>query len=140
MSCTDKVIEIDCIKSTKPLGENKLYRKDNAELFESLKYTKDNYLPGELIPDLSVEVNSGWLTGANRGEWGGEVVLIQEKKEPQVLLNKNVEDIYKINEKYYVTTGLAHLSFNHGEIYSVNIDSSKKSRLIAKLKGEPQSS
>jgi HEAT repeat protein len=73
----------------------------------------------EQIPQVALKVDDGWLLGSNRGEWGGELVHISNKGAQNTLLNENIEDIYKLGERYIATTGLAHLSMNNGTIFEL---------------------
>lgn len=68
-------------------------------------------------PDLALRVPDGWLTGANRGEWGGELVHVTDEGVATPLLDKNVEDIYRLGDRYIALVGLAHMYRNDGNVY-----------------------
>ena len=96
----------------------------------------------EQTPDVALKVTDGWLVGSNRGEWGGELVHLAINGEQNIILEQNIEDIYKLGDKYIVTTGLAHLFSNRGQIYELYKDkgSAWNSRPWLKLPGSPSSS
>ena len=81
----------------------------------------DGYFPDEhrIFPHSALKVDNGWLLGANRGEFGGELTFMNDKNEIEVLLNANVEDIFKMNFGYIAVTGLAHMSFDSGAIFLI---------------------
>lgn len=71
------------------------------------------------VPELGLRTERGWLVGSDRGEWGGELAYIEDGQSPQIILNENVEDIYKLGDRYVAVSGLAHLVANRGEIYAI---------------------
>lgn len=68
----------------------------------------------------NLTINSGRLTGTNRGEFGGELVYINEKNEKKVLLKKNVHSIHRLKDRIIVITGLSHLFTNTGTVYQLD--------------------
>ncbi len=66
------------------------------------------------IPSVALRTDDGWLVGSNRGEWGGELMFIDAKQHVEQLLEVNVEDIYRLGDRYVAVTGIAHLSINNG--------------------------
>ncbi len=94
------------------------------------------------IPDLALRINDGWLAGSSRGEWGGELVLIPDNGKAIKLLDDNIEDIYKLGERYITTTGLAHLTMNNGMIFELKRDEDGNwfEKPWKKLPGSPYSS
>lgn len=113
---------------------------------EIIKVTVENMVehrtPLEQIPDMALKVDRGWLVGSSRGEWGGELVFIDEEGVTKKVLSANVEDIYKLGGAVISTTGLAHLGGNNGMIYKFSRD--ENDNWIAdewiKLPGSPVSS
>lgn len=93
-------------------------------------------------PQIALKIEDGWLVGSDSGEWGGELVHISSTNEHTILLKENVEDIYKLGERYIATTGLAHLSMNDGVIYELYKDKSDnwKNRPWRILPGAPRTS
>jgi HEAT repeat protein len=71
-------------------------------------------------PALALRVKDGWLAGNDRGEWGGELVFVSDSGEKQMLLNKNIEDVYKLGDRTIILAGLAHMGLNEGIIYELN--------------------
>jgi len=74
------------------------------------------------IPDVALRVNNGWLVGSDRGEWGGELVFIDENGQKDYLVHDNVKDIFKLGSKYIAIAGLAHLMANNGFAYILKSD------------------
>lgn len=71
----------------------------------------------EYLPNLAMRVADGWLTGRQRGEWGGELMYISDSGAKQLVVSDNIEDIYQLGEQLIATAGLAHLSGDYGRIY-----------------------
>lgn len=94
------------------------------------------------VPDLALKVPGGWLVGADRGEWGGELVHIPTKGDSIVLYDGNVEDIFPLGDQIVATTGLAHMVSNRGVL--LRIDEAESGRFTAtqwkRLPGAPASS
>jgi len=57
--------------------------------------------------------------GADRGEWGGQLVAIFPDGQRKTLLNKNVVAILSGEKQLLVYTGLAHLGPREGAVYRV---------------------
>lgn len=70
-------------------------------------------------PSIALQVEAGWLTGRDHGEWGGELFFIGTDGTKLCLLNENVNAIYKLGSKHIALTGLAHLGGNYGMVYEV---------------------
>jgi len=98
--------------------------------------------PVKQVPELALKVENGWLTGSDRGEWGGELVFIDEEGNSTILLNKNIEDIYRLGELTIATAGLAHLGKNNGAVYKLELNNSGDWVVAPwiKLPGVPRSS
>jgi HEAT repeat protein len=94
------------------------------------------------VPELALRVPTGWLVGANRGEWGGELAYISGEGVSTVLYDGNIEDIFPLGEKLVATSGSAHLSMNQGVLLRiVEADSGQLSVVPWKrLPGAPTSS
>lgn len=75
------------------------------------------------IPNVALRTKNGWLLGSNRGEWGGEIVYKGDNGITQLIAHENVEDIYKIGNRYIAIVGLAHLILNNGIILELKKDS-----------------
>lgn len=70
-------------------------------------------------PDMALYIEGGWLVGANRGEWGGELVFLGDDGVNHTLISENIEDIYVLGDRIVAVTGLAHLMSNHGMLYEL---------------------
>jgi hypothetical protein len=62
------------------------------------------------------------ITGSNNGEFGGELLLIDENDKITLIERMNVKDIFEMPFGLVVTSGLAHLSWNYGDIHFINSD------------------
>ncbi|TMP35301.1 HEAT repeat domain-containing protein [Pseudoalteromonas rubra] len=91
-----------------------------------------------VVPSLAVRFGGKWLTGANRGEWGGELVVFADNETTETVLNENIEDIYVLGEYAYVITGLAHMLLNNGLIYRLeHTDAGYNIKPFYRLPGAP---
>ncbi|MCG6117937.1 MAG: HEAT repeat domain-containing protein [Aquimonas sp.] len=124
-----------------PQGE-KLYKGTHTAQLQKLSYRGDlveRYLPPppppppgvnpdwrpswqpvevpEHTPDLALRVAGGWLLGANRGEWGGELIFAGDNGRRQGVLGRNVEDIYRLGSQTIALVGVAHMTINDGVVY-----------------------
>lgn len=79
-------------------------------------------------PAVALKVPGGWLAGANRGEWGGELMFLPDDGAPVKLFDGNVEDIYAFGDGWIATTGLAHLTMNEGAVLAVRRDAGDRWR------------
>ena len=74
----------ECSRTEEPPHQEKLKLKNNKDELKKLSHTATVYSYGkngrqsktiEQSPHVAVKMEGGWLTGSNRGEWGGELVL-----------------------------------------------------------------
>lgn len=72
----------------------------------------------EMIPEVALRVDGGWLAGGSRGEWGGELMWLGDDGQRTRLLDENVSDIVRLGRRIVVVTGRAHL-FNDGMVYAI---------------------
>ncbi|MFL0796553.1 MAG: HEAT repeat domain-containing protein [Cellvibrionaceae bacterium] len=97
--------------------------------------------PIKQVPDMAIRTERGWLAGSSRGEWGGELVFIKAGTKPQLIMKENIEDIYKLGDRYITVTGLAHLGMNRGNIFELIEDTQGWfARPWRALPGAPQTS
>ena len=89
-------------------------------------------------PEIIINLGTKIITGSNNGEFGGELLLIDENDKVKLLKVMNVEDIYQMPFGLVVTSGLAHLSWNYGDIHL--IDSNFEIEKLYSLVGMPKSS
>lgn len=96
----------------------------------------------EYVPAVALRVDGGWLAGSSRGEWGGELVFVGDDGSQQEVIGQNVEDIYRLGDRYVATVGLAHLSINRGAVLELRRDADGhwQASLWRVLPGAPQSS
>jgi hypothetical protein len=70
-----------------------------------------------LTPAVGVKTAGGFLVGADRGEWGGELMFLGGHAPPVRLLGENTSGIFHLGSRIVVVTGLAHLLHNGGALY-----------------------
>jgi hypothetical protein len=73
-------------------------------------------------PEIILNLGNKIITGSNNGEFGGELLLIDENDKVTLIKEMNVEDIYEMPFGLVVTSGLAHMSWNYGHIHLINSD------------------
>lgn|GEM_PF-2525070 len=98
----------------------------SAEALKPLSYTMK--LPAredrrasiqKLGPGCGLRVANGYVLGADRGEWGGELVHRTAKGATTVLMKENIRSLHRIGDTLVAVAGLAHLSSHHGMLYRV---------------------
>ncbi len=89
-------------------------------------------------PDLIVNLDGNLLAGSNNGEFGGELVLIDANDRVVLIGEMNVEDIYEMPFGLVVTSGIAHMMSNEGEVNLIT-NQFKLTKLFS-LIGMPKSS
>jgi hypothetical protein len=72
------------------------------------------------IPDVVLRVANGWLAGADRGEFGGELVFLGDDGSQQLIVETNVRNIVALGDRTIAVTGLAHMLFNNGALLDVS--------------------
>jgi hypothetical protein len=72
------------------------------------------------MPAFALRIAGGWLAGSDRGEWGGELVFIGDDGARAILLEKNIEDVHLLGERYVAVTGIANLIGNRGMLFGVD--------------------
>lgn len=118
----------------RPPSGSKLYRRDSEAHLQAIAFPdqEDVWLPDpsgpngfriekkavERIPDVAVRVEGGWLTGSDRGEWGGELVFAGDEGARVKIMDANVEDIYESGTSYLVVAG----SGDRGQIHRLARD------------------
>jgi len=70
-------------------------------------------------PQVALRVEHGWLAGASRGEWGGELMFIGDDGARQKIIDDNIRGIYRLGDRIVAVAGLAHLGLSDGCIYAV---------------------
>jgi hypothetical protein len=71
------------------------------------------------VPSAALRVADGWLLGGDRGEWGGELVLLDETGRSRRLVDDNIGGLAPLGARVVAIGGLAHLSSNRGLVYEV---------------------
>ncbi|NBD95317.1 MAG: hypothetical protein GVY11_02425 [Gammaproteobacteria bacterium] len=111
----------------RPSSPARIQHPDDEALLRMLSYSSE--FAGDatvrrhdqpLVPGLALRVDGGWLTGSDRGEWGGELVFIDRSGRARVLVRENVQDIHRLGrDKYIAVTGLGHMLTSRGMLYRV---------------------
>lgn len=70
-------------------------------------------------PHVVFKIGSNTVAGSNNGEFGGELVLIEENGTVSHIADMNVEDIYQMPFGVTVTSGLAHMGSNFGDVHII---------------------
>ncbi len=93
-------------------------------------------------PHTALRLDQGWLAGADRGEWGGELMWLGDDGDRQKVVEGNIESIYRLGARAIAVSGLAHLSRNSGVLLEVSRDASGSWRATPWriLPGAPRSS
>jgi hypothetical protein len=119
---------IECTHVEEPPSEDKLRFKINKDELKKLSHTATVYSYDEngrkatiieQSPNVAVKMGDGWLTGSNRGEWGGELVFVDANGIPEILFKDNIQNIYQTDHGTIVIAGLSHLTSSRGRIYLV---------------------
>jgi len=94
------------------------------------------------IPGTGIRVENGYLVGADRGEFGGELMFVDEMGKWSKILDDNIQGIYHTASGIVVVAGLAHMGFNRGTLYKVSkaVDGKWNVAKWKALPGDPYSS
>jgi hypothetical protein len=116
-----------CANYTKPI-RIEIAADDHIQVFP----WKENLTAKE------IEVPGGQLFGADRGEWGGELILVDKKSgTKKQLSDENVRGFIMSKNRILVLTGIAHLSLDEGKIYQFDAVQ-KRLKSFAELGGAPR--
>lgn len=93
-------------------------------------------------PQVALRVAAGWLLGANRGEWGGELVYAADDGRKQRVLDGNIEDIYNLGGQVIALGGVAHMIINEGAVHRLRLSAAGEwsAEPWLQLPGAPESS
>ena len=100
------------IKEAESKGEQVLIEVNSSNMIE----VRESVVR---IPHVALKYEDGWLVGTDSGEWGGELAFIDKDKNMQLILKDNIEDIYKLENRYFVVAGLSHMILSRGTIYEL---------------------
>lgn len=95
----------------------------------------DNPQRLEKRPRVQLRLGRGWLTGRDDGEWGGELMYVDDHGTAQQLANDNIQALVTLRNTQLAIAGLAHLGINQGRIYRITatpIRANKPPQLHAK--------
>ncbi|WP_256433117.1 HEAT repeat domain-containing protein [Myxococcus sp. CA040A] len=93
-------------------------RTYSAEVFDMGEYPS-RVKKRNQRPQCGLRVSDGYLLGASRGEWGGELVHQRDDATETHILYTHVVGIHRLGPHIIVATGLAHLGGNTGRLYRV---------------------
>ncbi|MBN1674538.1 MAG: HEAT repeat domain-containing protein [Kiritimatiellae bacterium] len=77
------------------------------------------------IPGVGLKVENGYLVGADRGEFMGELVFVTASGKKQTLMRENIEGIHRMPCGIVATTGLCHMGTDEGILYKIAMDKSR---------------
>jgi hypothetical protein len=77
--------------------------------------TEQNYYQCQCQGPSPYRVGNIEYIGTNRGEWGGELVVVVNGQSTE-LMKGNIINLLPIGNKLYITEGLAHLGMKYGSI------------------------
>ncbi|WP_111979208.1 hypothetical protein [Algibacillus agarilyticus] len=86
---------------------------------------KAELITTSIVPSVQIDTNLGILTGDNRGEWGGELLLIDQDGNIEFILDLKVHDIYQVSNGYLIVgttlfeSGLYLLKLNSPANYQI---------------------
>lgn len=109
------------------------FNKDNKVEYRDYepRKVKGAELPFEIRPkkediyffggrQVNLKVDTGWLVGFDKGEWGGNLFWFNEDgSNYQKIAFGNIKNLFAIDGQIFVTEGLAHLSMSDGQIFKV---------------------
>ncbi|RTE86960.1 hypothetical protein [Aliidiomarina sp. B3213] len=100
----------------------------SMEYYQEKYFGLENHLTIHHVPAaVTYQTPFGHLAGDSQGEFGGELVFVNNSGVVELIQDMNVEDIYKFDFGYVVTAGLRHMGSDRGTLY-----------LVTFLDGEPQ--
>jgi hypothetical protein len=70
-------------------------------------------------PALRLPAFDGTLLGFDRGEWGGQLVFLDQKGQSTVIHTGNVNGMAKAGDHVLLFSGLEHLTSNSGSIFEL---------------------
>jgi hypothetical protein len=76
-------------------------------------------LEPNLVPDVGIKVDDGYLVGFDQGEFGGGLVFVDLAGNQSRPLCGNTQGICHLGSDIVAATGVAHLSTNIGILYKV---------------------
>lgn len=84
----------------------------------------DNPQRVEKRPSIQLRLGSGWLTGRDDGEWGGELMYVDDHGKAQQLANDNIRALVTLGNTQLAIAGLAHLGIRESRIYRITAKAS----------------
>lgn len=96
--------------------------------------------PIKVVPQVGVRVANGWLLGADRGEWGGELLLRPVAGPTVPLVEDNIRAVFRFaNKRIVAVAGLGHIIADSGRLYEVSCErtGSCSARWWRQLPGSP---
>ena len=74
-----------------------------------------------------LKIPNGTLVGSNHGEWGGKLIFIPDGKNQSEIVIKegNLKFVFLFQNNIYFIEGLAHGSFNYGDLQQLNYSENK---------------
>jgi len=116
LSYETEIYSYDAREGTEP-NKNGIVEVTNENMVELVERIQQT-------PTVARKISDGWLVGADRGEWGGELIHISSNGKSTKLHDGNVEDIFFVGSQIVATSGLAHLFGSRGVLLKIDRDDS----------------
>ncbi|PTQ69137.1 hypothetical protein [Pseudomonas sp. GV071] len=125
---THPFAEVDCTHAEAPVDASKLTYKNDKERLKALSHQATVYSYGKngressvitQTPQVALKMAGGWLTGSDRGEWGGELMFVDGKGAAHKVVKDNIDEIYATKNGVIVVAGLSHMLTSRGNVYLV---------------------
>jgi hypothetical protein len=137
-----KVKELPSKEEVRKFNSSKRYNVSNTKngtFYEITngKWNKETEFDFEIVrdeenktyfsrPTSSIKVNNGWLIGFDRGEWSGALYWYNnDGTEKYLIKDRNIQDIVTLENKIFITQGLAHLGGDFGSISKIEFKNNK---------------
>lgn len=141
---------VNCTNNNEHTVNTKLKLENAKDQLEKLSYTVTYPARSEYgrkahtfnqTPHIAMKTGGKWLAGSNRGEWGGELVLIAPDGTHQILFKDNIHEIFRTEIGIIVVAGLSHLINSSGRVYLVTeVGSTLDYTLLFGLDAAPEKS
>lgn len=147
------VLEHDDLWTCASYGESRIVQLKQGEIVLSDEDYRHRNPPTALPPEIHrtkemigyptiLKTDRGSLVGFDGGEFGGGLWWFsRDGKQTRKISQENVHAIYRSGTGVYVLSGLAHMTFNGGELFSFNESAADVSiAKLADLGGSPEAS
>lgn len=129
-SSGQNMIPKNFVETQQPIANSSAKRELNYSEYEfdvKLLNNKLEVSKAESNNKSVLKLSNGTLIGSNHGEWGGKLIFIPDDKNQSEIVIKegNLKFVFLFQNKIYFIEGLAHGSFNSGDLYQLNYSENK---------------